>query len=317
MKLDRSNRQAAGIAFATGAYVLWGFLPVYWKLVHWVPSLEVLAHRVIWSLVFLAFLLFISRKIKAFISEMSVIARNPKKLISLILASFFISVNWLTYIWAVTNNHIVETSLGYYINPLVSVLLGIIVLKEKPSFWQSGSFILAGIGVLNMTLNYGTFPWIALVLAFSFGLYGLLKKMLNLGAVAGITSETLLISPFLLIYLINIHKSGSGVFGFDSPAVSVYLIGSGIVTAVPLLLFSAGAVRLPLSAIGLLQYIAPTIALVLGVLLYHEPFTSVHLVSFILIWAALTLYSLSNTKYFIMFESVFLKTFRKGTGNSR
>jgi len=187
-------------------------------------------------------------------------------------------------------------------------------LKEKLSFWQTISVVLAFIGVLNMTLNYGAFPWISLILAVSFGLYGLLKKVIKLGAIAGITSETLIVSPVALMYLIYIYKSGNGAFGTGSPVVSGLLIGGGIITAVPLILFSAGAIRLPLSTIGFLQYIAPTITLLLGVFLYHEPFTTVHIISFVFIWVALIIYSLSKTSFLIELESIFLKriAFKRG-----
>ena len=302
MKVGQSKEQTIGIASAASGYIMWGFIPIYWKFIYFVPSLEVLAHRVLWSLVFMAALLLASRKIKDFLKELHEVIIKPKQLVSLVLASGFISVNWLTFIWAVSNNRVIETSLGYYINPLVSVLLGIIVLKERLSFWQMVSFVLAAIGVLNMTINYGTFPWVAFILAVSFGLYGLLKKIINLGAIAGITSETLMIAPFVLIYLYYIYKGGSGSFGVNSPVVSSFLIGGGIITAVPLILFSAGAIRLPLSTIGFLQYIAPTIALILGVFMYHEPFTGTHLVSFAFIWVALIIYSLSRTGYLIKIE---------------
>ena len=315
MKLGQSKEQAVGMASAASAYIMWGFFPIYWKTIFFVPSLEVLAHRVVWCLVFMAVLLLMAGKIKDFYNELREIVINPKQLVSLVFASLFISVNWLTFIWAVSNNHIIETSLGYYINPLVCVLLGIIFLKEKLSFWQTVSFVLAFIGVLNMTLNYGSFPWISLILAVSFGLYGLLKKVIKLGAIAGITSETLIVSPVALMYLIYIYKSGNGAFGTGSPVVSGLLIGGGIITAVPLILFSAGAIRLPLSTIGFLQYIAPTITLLLGVFLYHEPFTTAHIISFVFIWVALIIYSLSKTSFLIHLESFFLKriAFKRGT----
>lgn len=170
------------------------------------------------------------------------------------------------------NDHVVESSLGYYINPLVSVLLGILVLKERLSFWQVISFFLATAGVLNMTAHFGSVPWIALTLATSFGMYGLMKKMVHLGAITGITLETLIISPFMLTYLGYVHSSGSGAFGTGSPGITGLLMGAGIVTAVPLILFAAGANRLPLSVIGFLQYIAPTLTLLSGVFLYNRLF---------------------------------------------
>lgn len=301
------NEQAAGIASAAGAYILWGVLPVYWKLVQSVPSLEVLAHRVVWSFVFLVFVLLASKGLRAFRGEFSRVARRPGQLTCLLAASLLISINWLTFIWAVNNSHIIQTSLGYYINPLVSVLLGMLVLKERLSFWQVFSFLLALAGVLNMTLRLGSFPWVALTLAFSFGLYGLLKKMINLGAVAGITAETLIITPVALTYLVFVHKAGQGAFGAGTTLVTGLLAGAGVVTAVPLILFAGGAIRLPLATVGFLQYISPTITLLLGVFLYHEAFTAAHMVSFIFIWAALTIYSLSRTRSFMQMEAALTK----------
>lgn len=309
MKTNQSNETMIGIASAAGAYVLWGILPIYWKLVQSVPSHEVLAHRVVWSFVFMIFVLVAAGKLRAFFGEFREIIAKPKKLFGVIMASSLISVNWFTYIWAVNSNRVIETSLGYYINPLVSVLLGIIVLKEKLSFWQMVSFFLALIGVLNMALQFGAVPWVALLLAVSFGLYGLFKKMVNLGAITGITTETLIIFPFALLYLTYIHNNGSGAFGFNTPEISGLLIGAGIVTAVPLILFTKGANRLPLTIIGFLQYIAPTIALMLGIFLFREPFTNVHLISFTFIWAALTIFSLAKTRSFVQLES---KLFKKG-----
>ncbi|MEW6697585.1 MAG: EamA family transporter RarD [Bacillota bacterium] len=307
MKTDHPAEVLNGIAFAAGAYILWGLLPIYWKLVQSVPSPEVLAHRIVWSFVLMIVILLATRKLRSFCGELREIIANPKKLFGVFMASLFITFNWFTYIWAVNDNRVIETSLGYYINPLVSVLLGIFVLKEKLSFWQMVSFLLAMIGVLNMTLQFGAVPWAALALAVSFGLYGLCKKMVHLGAITGITTETLIISPFALLYLTYIHKSGSGSFGAAYPDITALLIGAGIVTAVPLILFSKGANRLPLTIIGFLQYIAPTIALLLGVFLYHEPFTSVHMVSFAFIWVALLIFSLAKTKSFVQLESWLLK----------
>lgn len=177
------------------------YLPIYWKALQSVPSDQILSHRIIWSFIFMVFILLATAKLSTFVVELCEIVSRPKKLFGIIMDSLLISVNWLTYIWAVNNNHIIETSLGYYINPLVNVLLGIIILKEKLSFWQVISFFLAMIGVLNISLHYGAVPWVALLLAISFGLYGLFKKMINLGAITGITSETLVITPFALIYL--------------------------------------------------------------------------------------------------------------------
>ena len=312
MKNKQSNERLLGIASGMGAYLLWGILPIYWKLLSSVQPMEVLAHRIIWSFFFLTAVLAVTGKLFSFIKELRQVAAVPSKFVKVVLASFIISVNWLTYIWAVNNDHVIETSLGYYINPLISVLLGIIVLKERLSFWQMASFFLAMIGVLNMTIHFGAIPWAALLLAFSFGLYGLLKKMLSLGAITGITIETLLISPFALLYIGYLQKSGSGAFGVISPEITGFMLGAGVVTAVPLILFAGGANRLPLSIVGFLQYISPTITLILGVFLYHEPFTNVHLSSFILIWTSLTIFTLSRTRVFIGLEAFFKRKFLKG-----
>ncbi|HBV97452.1 MAG: transporter [Peptococcaceae bacterium BICA1-7] len=313
MKKIQSNERLLGIASGMGAYLLWGILPIYWKLLSSVQPMEVLAHRIIWSFIFLAAVLTVTGKLFAFIKELRQVAAAPSRFVKVVLASLVISVNWLTYIWAVNNDHVIETSLGYYINPLISVLLGIIVLKERLSLWQTVSFLIAMIGVLNMTIHFGAIPWAALLLAFSFGLYGLLKKMVSLGAITGITIETLLISPFALLYIGYMQKSGSGAFGVISPETTGFMIGAGVITAVPLILFAGGANRLPLSIVGFLQYISPTITLILGVFLYHEPFTRVHLSSFIMIWTSLTIFSLSRTRLFIGLEDLLKrKVFRAG-----
>ncbi|MDD4238525.1 MAG: EamA family transporter RarD [Desulfotomaculaceae bacterium] len=307
MKIDQTDERLIGMAATAGAYLLWGILPLYWKLVNLVSPFEILAQRITWSFFFMVLILLSTRKLRSFLGELYEISFKLKKLSGIAIASLLISVNWLTYIWAVNSNHIIETSLGYYINPLVSVLLGVIVLKERLSFWQMVSFFLAMLGVLNLTFHFGSFPWVALVLAITFGLYGLCKKMIHLGAITGITLETLLVTPLALLYLNYVHNNGVGFFGFAHPGISGLLAGAGVVTAVPLILFASGARRLPLSTMGFLQYIAPTIALFLGVFIFHEPFTAVHMVSFTFIWAALTVFSLARTRAFIQLESVLLK----------
>jgi len=307
MKTEQTDERLTGMAATAGAYLLWGILPLYWKLVDLVPPLEILAQRITWSFFFMALVLLSTRKFKDFWGELCEISCKLKKLSGIVIASLLISVNWLTYIWAVNSNHIIDTSLGYYINPLVSVLLGIMILKEKLSFWQMVSFFLAMLGVLNLTFHFGAFPWVALILAITFGLYGLCKKMIQLGAITGIALETLIMTPFALLYLNYVHNNGALFFGFGHPGISALLAGAGVVTAVPLILFASGARRLPLSTMGFLQYIAPTIALLLGVFIFHEPFTTVHMVSFVFIWVALTVFSLARTRLFIQLESVLLK----------
>ena len=296
------NEQTIGILSGAGAYFLWGILPLYWKLVGSVPSEEVLAHRIIWSFVFMMIILAVIRKISSFKIELYTIVRQPKKLAAIAFASLFITINWYAFIWAVNHDHVIQTSLGYYINPLISVLLGILFLKERLSFWQLVSFVLATIGVLNLVFRFGEIPWVSLILAMSFGLYGLLKKKARLGALTGLTIETLLITPFALIYLMTVRSSVADALYIQDSVIFSLLLGAGIVTAVPLLLFASGANRISLSMIGFLQYIAPTLMLIQGVFLYNESFTSVHVVSFTLIWAALVLFTFARTKLFRRIE---------------
>lgn len=278
-----------GIIYTASAYLLWGFLPIYWKLIQEVPAGEILAHRIIWSFLFMVAVILVMRKGKAFIKECKLIIHDKRKLIGITLASVMISINWLTYIWAVNSDHVIQASLGYYINPLVSILLGIIVLNETLTRRQLLSFILAGIGVTYLTISYGVFPWVALLLAFSFGFYGLLKKMVDIGAMFGLAIETMIVTPLALFY-VPIFTENTFVKGDILSNTNLLLIGAGIVTAIPLLLFASGAKKIPLSMVGFLQYIAPTIMLVLGIFVYHETFSTSHLVSFMLIWIALIIY---------------------------
>lgn len=317
MNTELTKERKAGMVSATAAYLIWGILPLYWKLVESVPAHEVLAHRIIWSFVFMVLLLVITSNISHITGSISEILK-PKKLGGIFISSLLISVNWFIYIWAVNHDHIIETSLGYYINPLISVLLGIVVLKEKLTFWQIVSFVLAALGVINMTYHFGSVPWVALLLAASFGLYGLSKKLVKMGAIDGITWETLMITPFALGFLIYTHNSGGGALGTQPLSIVALLIGAGVVSAVPLILFARGATRLPLSVIGFLQYIAPTIALIIGIFVYHEDFTPVHLVSFLCIWTALTIFSLSHNRYMIMLEAIiFRKVLHREQGTAK
>ncbi|NMH71704.1 EamA family transporter RarD [Bacillus sp. RO2] len=292
MNQTTGNKEfAIGIISAGLSYILWGILPLFWKLVDDVPAGEILAHRIVWSLVFILIILAMLRKIPSFTLEVKALVRNRKRLIGISLASIFISINWGLYIWAVNADRIIEASLGYYINPLVSILLAVIVLKEKLSGLQTLSIILAGAGVLVLTFSFGTFPWVAIMLALSFAFYGLIKKMVQVGALIGLAIETLLITPFALLFLTYVHaKTDGGAFG-GNLNVTLLLLLAGVVTAVPLLLFASGAKRIPLSMVGLLQYFAPTIKLIMGVYLFHEPFTGAHLVAFICIWVALGIYT--------------------------
>ena len=288
------NHRTAGIISAIGAYTIWGFLPIYWKLLQQVPSLEILSHRFIWSLFFLGLMLFATSRISLFRQEVGLLLKSPKRIMGLVFVAFLIALNWLIYIWAVNDSRIVETSLGYYINPLVNVLFGVALLKEKLTNRQKWAVMLAAAGVLNLVLHFGAFPWVAIFLAVSFALYGLCKKLLGLSATTGITLETLLITPIALLYLSSLHQKGVGVFGPDALVTTALLIGSGIVTALPMVLFSNAANHLPLTLLGFIQYLSPSIALLVGVFVYEEPFTFIHALSFCLIWLALAVFSRSN-----------------------
>ncbi|SHQ01624.1 rarD protein [Mycobacteroides abscessus subsp. abscessus] len=286
-------------AFQAGlSYLLWGILPIYWKLLDHVNAEDILANRIFWSFAFMMVVLFFSKKLGNLFSVLKTFKQNRKEMYALIIASFLISTNWFIYIWAVNHHQMIEASLGYYINPLVSVLLGVIFLKEKLSPTQYASFIIAGIGVLILGISYGKFPWISIVLALSFGVYGLAKKMIKVDSAVGLTLETLVVTPFALAYMVFLFLNGEHALFAGSVTTDLLLVGAGAATALPLLYFAKGAQKIPLSMLGLLQYIAPTITLLLGVLVYGEHFTKHHLQAFVFIWSALTIYSLSRTKLF-------------------
>lgn len=284
-------------AFHAGfSYFLLGLLPIYWKFLSGVNAKEILANRIFWSFIFMVIVLVLSKKWGLFLITFKGFAHNKKQMFALIIASLLISVNWFTYIWAVNSGHMVEASLGYYINPLVSILLGMIVLKEKLTAAQYTSFILAAIGVLIISIAHGQFPWIALALAVSFGLYGLAKKLINVESAVGLTLETLIVTPIAAIYLGFLFHKGTNSFLTATTGTDLLLIGAGAATAVPLLYFAKGAQKIPLSLLGFLQYISPTLTLILGIFVYHEHFSKLQFISFLFIWIALTVYSLSKTK---------------------
>jgi chloramphenicol-sensitive protein RarD len=276
--------------YTIAAFFLWGILPLYWKALKQVPSSQILAHRILWSFVFVVLILTVTKRIYRIRSAIA----SRRNRVYFIASAFTIGINWFVYIWAVNAGFVVETSMGYFINPLVSVLLGIVFLREKLRFWQVISVMLAFSGVLYLTLNYGKLPWITLSLAFSFGTYGLLRKTSHADSLVGLFFETAYLSPLALAYLLLRGLQGSGAFGTVSPLLHILLVSSGIVTAVPLIWFAHGARRIPLSTVGFTQYLAPTLQLFLGVVVFQEPFTSVHLISFSLIWVGLALYSLSH-----------------------
>jgi chloramphenicol-sensitive protein RarD len=277
----------SGILYAASAYVLWGLFPLYFMHLSAVPVTEVLVHRIVWSLVFVLALLGWRRHW----GWLAPALRQPRVLGAFALSALLLSCNWLTYIWAVSNGHVIDASLGYFITPLVHVLLGYTVLHERPRRLQWAALALATLGVLWLTALTGKLPWIALVLAASFGVYGLLRKIAVLGALEGLTLETLLLAPPALIALLLWWGRTPASFPAAELSTNLLLIGVGPLTAVPLLLFAAGARRIPLTTLGLLQYIGPSIQFALGVWLFNEPFGGRRLIGFGLIWAALALYS--------------------------
>ena len=277
-----------GVIYAIGAYFLWGIFPVYWKTIQTVPSLEIIGHRMIWSFLFVLSLIIISGNWTVFRATL----RDINLLLPFVITALLLSVNWLTYVWAVNAGYIVETSLGYFINPLVNVLLGMVFLKERLRIWQWISVILAGLGIGYLTWRYGSLPWIGLTLAFTFGFYGLIKKKAKVDSTQGFAVETgIMFIPALLLLLI-LGISGRGVFSTQSVNVKSLLVFTGIATGLPLLLFGTAARIINLSTLGFLQYIAPTMQFLIGVLVYGETFKKENLIGFGMIWLALFIFSI-------------------------
>ena len=277
------NRYKVGLLNGLTSYLIWGLFPLYWPLLKPANPLEIVCNRAVWTLGFCLIVLAFMRKIKSTYALM----RNKKIFWSLTLAAALISINWTTYIWAVNNRHIVDASLGYYINPLVSIGFGVLLLNERMRKLQWFSVIVATIGVLVLTVDAGTFPWVAITLAISFGSYGFIKKQLGLGSLESLTIETTISLIPYAGYLIYLGQKGQGQFGHGA-GLTTLLILAGAVTAVPLLLFNGAATRLPLSLVGLIQYITPTVQFLLGVFLRHEHMSTARGVGFFVIWIALS-----------------------------
>ncbi len=275
-----------GIFYAIGAYVMWGLFPLYWKQLESMPALQIIGHRIGWSFILLLLIVLATRQWSAFRAA----AMEKKTLRIYLAAAVLISVNWFTYVWAVNHGYVVETSLGYYINPLFSVLLGVTIFRERLRPIQWVPIGLAALGVIYLALHYGSLPWIALTLAFTFGLYGMVKKVAPLGSLYGLTLETGLLFLPALAYLGWCEYIGQGAFLHSSVQANWMMVGAGLVTTVPLLLFASAAPRVPLTVIGILQYINPTMQFLLGVLLYKEPFTHDRLIGFGLVWLGLILF---------------------------
>jgi len=281
------ERTRSGFLSALGAYIFWGLTPIYWKAVEAVPATQLLAHRIIWSAVLLVLLAAVQRRGR----ELARVVTSARVVLTLVATTALIALNWLTFIWAMTTDRILDASLGYFINPLVTVLLAMLFLGERLTRGRWISMTLAGVGVAILALRVGTLPWIALVLAVSFGLYGLLRKTVRAEPEVGLLVETVLLSPWMLLILARAHGAGTDSFGHEGLAADLLLVASGVVTTLPLLLFTHGARRLPLATVGFLQYLAPSIQFVLAVAVYGETFTLDHLTAFLFIWAALALFT--------------------------
>jgi chloramphenicol-sensitive protein RarD len=279
-----------GVLYAAGAYTVWGLLPIFWKALQHVPALEILANRVAWAvLVALAI-----GAVRGGWAWLGPALRSPRVLLIFALSALLLAVNWGLYIWAVNAGNVVETSLGYFINPLVNVFFGVVFLRERLRVGQGVAIGFALAGVLYLTLTYGAPPWIALTLAATFGGYGLIRKLAPLGSLQGFTLETLVMLPAALAYLAYVELTGGGALLHSDPTTTLLLLSSGVLTAVPLLLFASGARRVTMTTLGLLQYIAPSIQFTLGVLVYGEALGPSRLAGFAMVWLALAIYSIEG-----------------------
>lgn len=276
-----------GVLYGASAYVTWGVIPIFWKLLTHVGAVEIVVHRIVWTLIFALAALGAWNRLPRLWAAL----RNPRVMTALVASAVLIAMNWGLFIWAVTTDRIIDTSLGYYINPLVSFVLGVFWLGERLTKMQIAAIGLATLGVINQTVALGYLPWISLVLAVSFGLYGLIRKTVAVESLEGLTVEAIVLAPLSLVYIVYMVASQQGAFMHVSLTTDLLLILAGPLTAIPLLLFAAGARLVRLSTMGFLQYLAPSISLVLAIFLYHEPFTPTHAVTFALIWCALALVS--------------------------
>lgn len=277
-----------GVLLAAGSYIMWGLLPLYWKAIHGIPALELLAHRIAWSLIFLGVISYFSSGFGWFKQVM----KSPKLLMLYTLAGALLGVNWFLYIWAVVSDHMIDASLGYFITPLFSISMGILFLKEKIRKIQLIAIILAALGVIYLTIVYGTFPWVGIGLAVTFSVYGLIKKTGVLGSIESLSFETVVLFIPAVAFLIWQEVLGVGSFGHTSLSQNLLLILSGAATSTPLLLFGAGSRLIPLSSLGFLQYIAPTLQFLIGVVIYKEAFETTRAIGFSFIWVALALYTI-------------------------
>ncbi len=284
------SEERRGFLLGVAAYLLWGLFPLYWPLLRPAGAVEIVAHRIVWSLVVVAVLLGAAR------NWTWVRSLGGRRLALLAIGAIVVAVNWVTYIWGVNAGHVVETSLGYFINPLVTVMIGVLVLRERLRTPQWVAVGLATAAVAVLTVDYGRLPWIALILAFSFATYGLTKKKAGVGAVEGLAVETAILAAPALGYLLLLHAEGEGTFGGHGTAHALLLVGCGLVTAIPLLCFGGAAIRVPLTTIGLLQYLAPIMQFLLGVLYFREDMPESRVAGFALVWLALVILSVDGVQ---------------------
>jgi chloramphenicol-sensitive protein RarD len=277
----------SGVFYALGAFVMWGVLPLLFRALHPATPLEILSHRVVWSVLLLIAIVLVLRTPRAVLRAVS----SRRQLGLYLVTTGLITTNWLIFIWAVNSDRVVQTSLGYYINPVVNVILGVLFLGERLNRNQVIAIALAVLGVTSLVANLGTLPWVSLTLAITFGFYALIRKKEGIDPVIGLLIETALLTPFALMYLLWIGAAGTGLFTLAAPGMATLLVISGVVTAIPLIFFNFGAQRLKLSTIGLMQYLSPTLQLGIGVLMFGEAFTGAHAIAFGLIWTALAIYS--------------------------
>ena len=277
------KRSGNGVAYGIAAYSMWGLFPLYWPLLEPSSDIEILAHRIVWALLVVTALITLTRGWR----RVRAISRRTVGLLA--LAGVIITVNWGTYIYGVNNGHVVETSLGYFINPLVTVIFGVVILQERLRRWQWVAVGIGFVAVVILAIDYGRPPWISLILAFSFGTYGLLKKRANTGAVESMGIETATVALPMLGYLLFLHGTGSGTFGTAGALHVTLLVGTGVITVIPLLFFGAAAIRVPLTTIGLLQYLAPVFQFALGVLVFQEDVPPARWFGFGLVWLALAI----------------------------
>ena len=289
---DPHRQRRAGLLFGLGAYLAWGVMPLYFKALAHVSALEIVAHRVIWSMVFMAALVALWRRWPAIRAALG----TGRVLITLLITTLLIGTNWLIFIYAVVSGHVLEASLGYYLNPLVNVLLGVVLLKENLSRAQVFATLLAAAGVAVLAAGAGSGLWISLTLAATFAVYGFLRKIVAVDSLEGLSIETALLSPLALAWLVWLQADGSAAFASVTLTTDLLLVLGGAVTAIPLLMFTAAARRLPYSTLGFLQYVAPSLQFLLAVLAFGEPLTTAHLICFAAIWTALAIFSFEGLR---------------------